>query len=236
MNNRNSTLIIIILILLMVLSLFMLSRDNIDEEVYHKKYVPINELGDLNDYFVSNIIEFNGMIINSYLENDTLDNIDVLTNKNKIIFTFKNILKDENNYNKFLVLDKKTLNTSDKDPKSKDVYSYITTSDFKNYYTSLFNEDFNIDDRDKSPSNNEFDMYNMYLYYKNNDTPYKIDSIISTKNTIDDNYIITSEVVINLNKELSEKLKKDKVEAIIKYTYLENDVVKLISFKTKTSN
>ena len=79
-------------------------------------------------------------------------------------------------------------------------------------------------------------MYNMYLYYKNNDTPYKIDSIISTKNTIDDNYIITSEVVINLNKELSEKLKKDKVEAIIKYTYLENDVVKLISFKTKTSN
>ena len=49
MNNRNSTLIIIILILLMVLSLFMLSRDNINEEVYHKKYVPINELGDLND-------------------------------------------------------------------------------------------------------------------------------------------------------------------------------------------
>ena len=236
MKNRNTTLVIIILILVMILSLFMLSKDNVVNEVYHKKYVPINELGDFNIYLTDNIIEYNSIIVNTYLDNNTFDDIELFNNKNKVLFAFKHILKDTNNNDKFLVLDKKTLNTVDKEPTSKDVYSYITSNDFKPYYSQLFNEDLNLSDRDVSPSNNEFDKYNLYLYYKNNDTKYKIESIYSTNNTIDDDYVITADVTIGLNKEFSKKLNKDKLEATIKYTYLENDVVKLISFKIKTSN
>ena len=92
MNNKNGILTIIFLLLVMVFSLFMLSRPNEIKEEYHKEYNPVNELGDFNQYLYDNINEFNGIIINSYLENNTLDNIDLLNNKNKILFTFKHMI------------------------------------------------------------------------------------------------------------------------------------------------
>ena len=236
MKNRNTLLGIILLILVMVFSLYMLSIEGTTEEVYHKQYNPIGEVGDFNKYLNDNIIEFNSIIINSYLENNTIDDIDLLTNKNKILFTFKHILKDENNYNKFLVLDTKKFDKVDKKPTEKDVLAYMYYSDFKNEYESLFNEELNIKDRDISTYNTDFDKTNLYVYYKNNNTKYKISSILSNNNTIDDNYIITANIKIEFNDEFKKKTKRDSVEAIIKYTYLKDDVVKLISFQTKASN
>ena len=233
MKNRNTILLIIVLLAVMVLSLVMLSIDNKDIEVYHKSYNPISELGDFNTYLTDNIIEFNSIIINTYLENNTFDNIELLNNKNKILFTFKNILKDENNYNKFLVLDNKTFNNSDKNPTNKDVLAYMYYSDFKTYYENLFNEELDIKDRDISKYNTDFDKTNLYVYYKNNNTKYKIKNILASNNTIDDDYIITADIKIELNDELKKKVNKDSIEATIKYTYLENDIVKLISFKIK---
>ena len=236
MKNRNTLLGIILLILVMVFSLYMLSIEGTTEEEYHKQYNPIGEVGDFNKYLNDNIIEFNSIIINSYLENNTIDDIDLLTNKNKILFTFKHILKDENNYNKFLVLDTKKFDKVDKKPTEKDVLAYMYYSDFKNEYESLFNEELNIKDRDISTYNTDFDKTNLYVYYKNNNTKYKISSILSNNNTIDDNYIITANIKIEFNDEFKKKTKRDSVEAIIKYTYLKDDVVKLISFQTKASN
>lgn len=232
MNNRNNVLIIVLLILVMVLSLVMLSKPNDVKEVYHKKYIPNNEVGDFNEYLYDNISEFNAIIINSYLVNNTFDNVDLLTNQNKILFTFKHlILQDKKD--KFLVLDNKTFNTIDKDPSNKDVLAYMYYSDFKSEYEKLFNEELNIKDRDISIYNTDFDKTNLYVYYKNNNTKYKISNIICNNNSIDDNYIITANIKIELNDELKKKIKKDSIEASIKYTYLENDVVKLISFNTK---
>ena len=236
MKNRNTLLGIILLILVMVFSLYMLSIEGTTEEEYHKQYNPIGEVGDFNKYLNDNIIEFNSIIINSYLENNTIDDIDLLTNKNKILFTFKHILKDENNYNKFLVLDTKKFDKVDKKPTEKDVLAYMYYSDFKSEYESLFNEELNIKDRDISTYNTDFDKTNLYVYYKNNNTKYKISSILSNNNTIDDNYIITANIKIEFNDEFKKKTKRDSVEAIIKYTYLKDDVVKLISFQTKASN
>jgi hypothetical protein len=236
MNNKNTILFIILLILVMFFSLYMLSIVDTKEEVYHKEYIPINEVGDFNKYLSDNLIEFNSIIINSYLENNTFDNIDLLNTKNKILFTFKHILKDENNYNKFLVLDNKKFENVDKAPTEKDVLSYMYFSDFKKEYESLFNEELNIKDRDVSKYNTDFDKTNLYIYYKNNNTKYKIANILCDNNTIDDNYIITASIKIELNDELKKKVKKDNIEAIIRYTYLKDDVVQLISFQTKASN
>ena len=236
MNNKNGILTIIFLLLVMAFSLFMLSRPNEIKEEYHKEYNPVNELGDFNQYLYDNINEFNGIIINSYLENNTLDNIDLLNNKNKILFTFKHILKDENNYNKFLVLDNKKFENIDKDPTNKDVLAYMYLSDFKSEYEKLFNEELDIKDRDISIYNTDFDKTNLYVYYKNNNTKYKISDILCNKNTIDDNYVITANIKIEFNDELKKKIKKDYVEATMQYTYLANDVVQLISFQTKASN
>lgn len=235
MNNRNTILTIIILVLVMVLSIVALSKDEVVKEEYHKVYNPINELGDLNKYINDNYKLFNRIIINSYLNNNTLDNIEIFDNKNKILFAFEHMFKYKDYDKDFLVLDSKNLETTDKAANDKDVISYMYVTDFKTYYEKLLHEELKLKDREVSSYNTEFDKINLYVYYKNINSKYSTDSIMANKNSIDNNYIITSEITIKLNDDLKKKLNKDIIKADIKYTYLENDEIYIYSIKTKTS-
>ena len=235
MNNRNTILTIIILFLVMVLSLIALSKDGEVKEEYHKEYNPINEIGDLNKYITDNYRLFNRIIINSYLNNDTLDNIEIYDNKNKILFAFEHMLKYKDYDKDFLVLDTKKLEHVDKEANDKDVIAYMATDDFRPYYEKVIHEEFDIKDKEVSSYNTEFDNINLYVYYKNINSKYNTDSIIASKNTIDDDYVITSEIIINFNNDLKKKLKKDSIRAEIKYTYLSDTEIKIFSIKTKTS-
>ena len=235
MNNRNTILTIIVLILIMVLSIVALSKDEVVKEEYHKVYNPINELGDLNKYINDNYKLFNRIIINSYLNNNTLDDIEIFDNKNKILFAFEHMFKYKDYDKDFLVLDSKKLETTDKSANDKDVISYMYVTDFKTYYEKLLHEELKLKDREVSSYNTEFDKINLYVYYKNINSKYSTDSIMANKNSIDNNYIITSEITIKLNDALKKKLNKDIIKADIKYTYLENDEIYIYSIKTKTS-
>ena len=236
MNTKNTILTIIILVLVMVLSLVALSKDEVVKEEYHKVYNPVNEVGDLNSYITDNYKLFNRIIINSYLNNNTLDNMEIFDNKNKILFAFEHMFKHKDNDKDFLVLDTKKLGHVDKDPTDKNVIAYMATDDFRPYYEKLLHEELNIKDREVSTYNTEFDNLNLYIYYKNIDSKYSVDSIVASNSKIDDDYNITTELTIKFNKELKNKLNKDSIKADIKYTYLENDELKIISIKTKTSN
>ena len=235
MNNRNTILTIIVLILIMILSIVALSKDEVVKEEYHKVYNPINELGDLNKYINDNYKLFNRIIINSYLNNNTLDDIEIFDNKNKILFAFEHMFKYKDYDKDFLVLDSKKLETTDKSANDKDVISYMYVTDFKTYYEKLLHEELKLKDREVSSYNTEFDKINLYVYYKNINSKYSTDSIMANKNSIDNNYIITSEITIKLNDALKKKLNKDIIKADIKYTYLENDEIYIYSIKTKTS-
>ena len=235
MNNKNTILVIILLVLVMVLSLVALSKTDEVKEEYHKVYSPINEVGDMNEYINNNYKAFNRIIINSYLNNNTLDDIEIFDDHNKILFAFENYIKNEDYKNKFLVIDKKSLDVSDKDPTDNNVLSYMYVTDFKPYYENLLKEEFDIKGKEVSKQDTEFDKLGLYVYYKNIDSKYNTESIVATKSGIDENYIITTEVSIKLNDKLKKVLNKEYIKANIKYTYLENDVIKIYSIKTKTS-
>ena len=235
MNNRNTILTIIILVLVMVLSIVALSKDEVVKEEYHKIYNPINEVGDLNKYINDNYRLFNRIIINSYLNNNTLDNIEIFDNKNKILFAFEHMFKYKDYDKDFLVLDTKKFEHVDKEANAKDVIAYMATDDFRSYYEKLLHEELSIKDREVSSYNTEFDNINLYVYYKNLDSKYSTDSIMVNKSSIDDNFVITAEITIKLNDALKKKLNKDIIKADIKYTYLENDEIYIYSIKTKTS-
>ena len=235
MNNRNTILTIIILVLVMVLSIVALSKDEVVKEEYHKIYNPINEVGDLNKYINDNYRLFNRIFINSYLNNNTLDNIEIFDNKNKILFAFEHMFKYKDYDKDFLVLDTKKFEHVDKEANAKDVIAYMATDDFRSYYEKLLHEELSIKDREVSSYNTEFDNINLYVYYKNLDSKYSTDSIMVNKSSIDDNFVITAEITIKLNDALKKKLNKDIIKADIKYTYLENDEIYIYSIKTKTS-
>ena len=235
MNNKNTILVIILLVLVMVLSLVALSKTDEVKEEYHKVYSPINEVGDMNEFINNNYKAFNRIIIDSYLNNNTLDDIEIFDDHNKILFAFENYIKNEDYKNKFLVIDKKSLDVSDKDPTDNSVLSYMYVTDFKPYYENLLKEEFDIKGKEVSKQDTEFDKLGLYVYYKNIDSKYNTESIVATKSGIDENYIITTEVNIKLNDKLKKVLNKEYIKANIKYTYLENDVIKIYSIKTKTS-
>jgi len=236
MNNKNTFLLVILLICVMIASILALSKDESIESEYHRLYNPLNEVGDLNNYITSNYKSFNKIIVNSYLNNNTLDNIEIFDNKNKILFAFEHMFKYKDYDKEFISLDSKKYKPTNKAANEKDVISYMNSNDFKPYYEKIINEELDISSKENSIYNTEYDNNDNYIYYKNFNTNYSVDSIIVTNSTIDDNYIITCELNIIFNKQLKKAIKKDNIRANIKYTYLKDDVVKIISIKTKTSS
>ena len=236
MNNKNTILSILVLIAVMVLSLVALSKEEVINEEYHRVYNAVNEIGDLNKYITTNNKALKRIIINSYLNNNSLDDIEIFDNRNKILYAFEQYINNDEDKSKFIVIDNKSFNLSKKDPLDDGVLSYMYAVDFSTYYNKTIHEKFNINDKEVSTYGTEFDKNDIYVYYKRINGKYGIESIIATNSRIDDNYIITTELLINFNNDLKKVLNKDSIKADIKYTYLENDELKILSIKTKTSN
>lgn len=172
MNNNKiwKMLIIIVFIVVLILgfyigyNVFFLDDENIlmideEREILNNK---LSEIGSpLGLMILVDGIDSWGNVKNFELRK----NINLIEDEeNRQLFVMEYILTYQDNYNKFIILDRIQKNILDDiSPTDDDVLAYLGYDDFNNYYKDLFGHDFDIINSKKGGT-----LYdNKYIYYDN---------------------------------------------------------------------
>ncbi len=191
-----------------------------------------NNLDKKMDSYINDIINPLSILVISNLGQDKGSNY-LSSLENKQLFAMEYILKDEKNNKDFTVLDVITNEVVKDFPTSQMTLAYYPYSLYKNVYKKIFNEDFDISKKVKSPNNNNYDNIDDYVYYDNKRpgaNGLSIDKIVIDSNSYDDaTKKYTLNVTLTYSAALADSIKSntDKAEIIC---YENDDNIVLESF------
>lgn len=166
-------------------------------------------------------------------EPDTGKNL--LTTGNKQVFIMEQILKDSKNYDNFIVLssDGKEV-VENAFPTEETTVAYYPYDLFKEEYKKYFNDNFDIDNREKSSFDTKYDKDKNYIYYENKKiglNGINVTSIdITSVNYDSSSKTYTSLVKINYSDRAKERMNIDSSNGTIKYIR-DNNNLYLVSFE-----
>lgn len=155
----------------------------------------------------------------------TKKNKDLFTDiKTKQLFVMEQIIANTKNYSNFLILNSNgEVDNENNDPTIEGSIAYYPYELFLTEYNNYFDEKFIKEEREVSSYNNSYDSDSNYIYYNNRRAG--LNGLTITNISIDK---ITEEyqatITLNYSPRLSEMLKTSTEQAIISYTYNNNNI------------
>ena len=158
----------------------------------------------------------------------------LLSSNDKELFVMEYILKDENNFKDFIVLDAVTGEKIDGSPTQEVTNVYYPYNLFNEVYKKFFNTNFDVKDKIRAAGGeNEYDNSDDYLYYPNR-RPGRNGLSITKMNVISNNYDeqtkkYTADINMIYSERLAEQLGSKSSNAKLVYT-IENGNIIMESF------
>lgn len=160
-------------------------------------------------------------------------NINLLDDEqSRQLFIMEYILRDKENYKKFIVLDGETDEVSDNSPTEEFTNAYLAYDDFNSVYKTFFGIDFDLSKALKS--NKSFDENDDYVYYPNRRygaNGLHVDSIKASEVIYDESTnTYTASIELYNSERLSSTIGSNITNAELMYTKDNNGNIILMSF------